>query len=44
MGETDDLSYFNLKEQNMNTYGLLPAEPTDPKGAFRCSNENCAGY
>ena len=45
MGKADDLSYSSPKEQNMNPYGSLTAEPTDPKGAVRCcSNEYCTGY
>uniref|UniRef100_A0A453JPS2 Methyltransferase domain-containing protein n=1 Tax=Aegilops tauschii subsp. strangulata TaxID=200361 RepID=A0A453JPS2_AEGTS len=44
MGKADDLSYPNCKEQNMNTDGSLPTEPTAPKGAVECcSNELCTG-
>lgn len=44
MGKTDDLSYSNPKEQNMNADGSLPTEPTDPKEAVGCcSSERYTG-
>lgn len=45
MGKADDLSYPNTKEENMNTDGSLPTEPTAPKGAVECcSSKLCDTY